>query len=124
MPTMASAVKDCAEHGGSNEDMEGDDDDDDDDLFEINLEAVNTIPPPHYWESCFTRTGNTLLANCLLPIADVSSAVPMEVPKACNSNTLSSSPGVSNFLMIVNSAPGKFMGFSSLGAFGLRQTRE
>ncbi|XP_034694843.1 coiled-coil domain-containing protein 1 [Vitis riparia] len=101
MPTMASAVKDCAEHGGSNEDMEGDDDDDDDDdddlfeinedmegdndddddLFEINLEAVNTIPPPHYWESCFTRTGNTLLANCLLPIADVSSAVPMEVPK-------------------------------------------
>lgn len=54
-------------------------DEDDEDLFEINLEIVNKIPPPqYYWESCyFTATTNTLLANCLLPAADVSSAVPI-----------------------------------------------
>ena len=128
---MASAVKDCAEHGGSNEvlavaDMEYDGDEEEeeeeDDLFEINLDAVNTIPPPHYWESCYTRTGNTLLANCLLPIADVSNAVPILVPS--NSNTFSSLRGMCNFLMIFNSAPGKVMGFTSLGAFGLRHARE
>lgn len=47
-------------------------------LFEIDLEAVNCISPPHYcWESCYTSTGNiALMANCLLPISDVSSAVP------------------------------------------------
>ncbi|GFQ06928.1 hypothetical protein PHJA_002836800 [Phtheirospermum japonicum] len=55
----------------------------DGDLFEINLEIVNKIPPPHYWDSYFTSTSNTLLANCLLPIADVSSAVPM-VMRACD----------------------------------------
>ncbi|KAJ7976110.1 WAT1-related protein [Quillaja saponaria] len=49
---------------------------DEDDLFEINLDAVNCIPPPHYWESYFTATGNALLANCLMPISDISSAVP------------------------------------------------
>ncbi|KAK2655313.1 hypothetical protein Ddye_008365 [Dipteronia dyeriana] len=54
--------------------------DEEDDLFEIDLEAVDSIPPvPHYWESYFTATTNTttLLANCLLPISDVSSAIPM-----------------------------------------------
>lgn len=113
---MASAVKDCPEQGGSNEvpaEMKLDDDEGhNDDLFEIDLEAVNTIPPPYYWESCFTRTGNTLLANCLLPIADVSSAVPMVAPKGCNStNTF-------NFLMICNSAARKSymgQGLTSLG---------
>ncbi|RDX91049.1 hypothetical protein CR513_27026, partial [Mucuna pruriens] len=45
------------------------------DLFEIDLEAVNCVPS-HY-ESYCTSTGNiALLANCLLPISDVSSAVP------------------------------------------------
>ncbi|KAI9090729.1 hypothetical protein K1719_028582 [Acacia pycnantha] len=48
----------------------------DEDLFEIDLEAVNAIPPPHYWESYYTSTGNALLANCLLPISDISVAVP------------------------------------------------
>ncbi|KZV27944.1 hypothetical protein F511_36674 [Dorcoceras hygrometricum] len=50
---------------------------DDDDLFEINLEVVDNIPPPFYWESCFTSTRSTLLANCLLPITDVARAVPI-----------------------------------------------
>lgn len=50
---------------------------DEDDLFEINLELVENIPPPFYWESCFTSTRSTLLANCLLPITDVSRAVPI-----------------------------------------------
>lgn len=52
----------------------------DEDLFEIDLEAVNAIPPPHYWESYNTSTGSALLANCLLPISDISDAVP-----ACSS---------------------------------------
>ncbi|KAK7278650.1 hypothetical protein RJT34_23684 [Clitoria ternatea] len=50
----------------------------DEDLFEIDLEAVNCIPQPHYWENYYTCTGNiALLANCLLPISDISSAVPV-----------------------------------------------
>lgn len=49
---------------------------DEGDLFEINLEIVNEIPPPQYYY--FTATTNTtLLANCLLPVADVSCAVPI-----------------------------------------------
>ncbi|KAK0585781.1 hypothetical protein LWI29_033953 [Acer saccharum] len=62
--------------------------DEEDDLFEIDLEAVDSIPPvPHYRESYFTATTNTttLLANCLLPISDVSSAIPM-VSTACVTN--------------------------------------
>ncbi|CAJ1969023.1 unnamed protein product [Sphenostylis stenocarpa] len=47
------------------------------DLFEIDLEAVTCVSPPCFWESCYTSTGNiALLANCLLPKSDVSSAVP------------------------------------------------
>ncbi|KAL3628219.1 hypothetical protein CASFOL_027265 [Castilleja foliolosa] len=53
------------------------------DLFEINLEIVDKIPSPHYWDGYFTSTKSTLLANCLLPIADVSRAVPM-VMRACD----------------------------------------
>ncbi|OWM82522.1 uncharacterized protein LOC116208775 [Punica granatum] len=51
---------------------------DEEDLFEIDLEAVNSIPPPkYYWGSyCANTTGTALLANCLLPAADISSAVP------------------------------------------------
>ncbi|KAF8403270.1 hypothetical protein HHK36_011371 [Tetracentron sinense] len=95
---MASPVEDCAqgkESKGLIEDI------DEDELFEIDLELLNNVPPPTYWEnyptptgnsflamvnkipqptyweSFPTATGNALLANCLLPIADVSSAVPM-----------------------------------------------
>nr|DAD39878.1 TPA_asm: hypothetical protein HUJ06_014201 [Nelumbo nucifera] len=49
----------------------------DDDLFEIDLEVVNNLPPPFYWESNSTATDCVLLANCLLPISDVSGAVPV-----------------------------------------------
>ncbi|CAI9780214.1 unnamed protein product [Fraxinus pennsylvanica] len=50
------------------------------DLFEINIEVVNKIPPPqYYWDRYFTTTSDTLLANCLLPISDVSRAIPMAV---------------------------------------------
>ncbi|CAA0837852.1 Unknown protein [Striga hermonthica] len=51
----------------------------DGDLFEINLEIVDKIPPTQYYSGSndFSATGNTLLANCLLPIADVSRAVPV-----------------------------------------------
>lgn len=54
----------------------------DDDLFEIDLEAVNSIisPPNFSDDTCgfFTTAGGaTLLANCLLPITDVSNAVPI-----------------------------------------------
>ncbi|EEF33641.1 conserved hypothetical protein [Ricinus communis] len=62
--------------------------DDEEELFEIDIEAVNSIPPPHYWESYFTAAGSSaLLANCLLPIADVSSAVPTP-STVCNALSL------------------------------------
>ncbi|GMJ13907.1 hypothetical protein HRI_005059900 [Hibiscus trionum] len=54
----------------------------DEELFEIDIEAANSIPPPHYWEAFFTATSSALLANCLLPISDLSTAIPM-VSKAC-----------------------------------------
>lgn len=50
------------------------------DLFEIDLEAIefpNLNPTKTIATS--TATANTLLANCLLPISDVSSAIPMVV---------------------------------------------
>ncbi|CAH8387177.1 unnamed protein product [Eruca vesicaria subsp. sativa] len=49
-----------------------------DDLFEINLEALSdTKSSPRYECQRFpTRTGSVLLANCLLPAADISGAVP------------------------------------------------
>lgn len=55
--------------------------DEEDDLFEINLEAVDKTPLPNYfWDdtSCFAATGGgtTRFANCLLPVEEVSSAVP------------------------------------------------
>lgn len=69
-------------NGGRKEEEE-----EEEDLFEINLEAVNSFPPPqNYWESYFATTGTTtssssacgaLMANCLLPISDVSNAVPI-----------------------------------------------
>ena len=82
---MASAIKEeISEHGGTSsltqslKEME----DEEEELFEINLEAVDCIPPPHYWEAFFTATSSALLANCLLPISDLSSAIPT-VSTAC-----------------------------------------
>lgn len=79
-------------------------DEEEEDLFEINLEIFNKIPPPEYcWESYFTATttSNTLLANCLLPIADVSSAVPM-VMRACDAllSTREDQSSAASFVMM------------------------
>ncbi|CAK7329851.1 unnamed protein product [Dovyalis caffra] len=44
-------------------------------LFEIDFEVIDSLPPPQYnWENYFTASGSALLANCLLPIADLSTA--------------------------------------------------
>ncbi|KAK3445594.1 hypothetical protein EUGRSUZ_A01506 [Eucalyptus grandis] len=72
--------------------------DEEDDLFEINLDAVDKTPPPNYfWDDayCFAAaavavaaagSGTTRFANCLLPVEEVSSAVPAkssdEVPRS------------------------------------------
>ncbi|KAJ4829120.1 hypothetical protein Tsubulata_035896 [Turnera subulata] len=85
---MASAIpRDCSHHGESGNKTRDVGVEEEEELFEINLEAVNSIPPPHYWESYFTATRSALLANCLLPIADVSCAVPAS-PTACNTLSL------------------------------------
>lgn len=74
---MAYTVEGSAESIEVTQDMSVDEEED---LFEIDLEAVNCIPPPHYWESYYTSSpGSALLANCLLPISDISSAVPISL---------------------------------------------
>jgi len=87
----------------------------DDDLFEIDLERVNCIPPlPYnYWESnYFISTGEALLANCLLPISDISSAVP-----ACNNAV--SFAGNTNVFVITEPKPlGEYLRLPFLGDFG------
>ncbi|KAK4745485.1 hypothetical protein SAY87_011797 [Trapa incisa] len=52
---------------------------DEDDLFEIDLDAADSFPPPrYYWGSHFTdNPGMARFANCLLPVADVTRAVPV-----------------------------------------------
>ncbi|KAG2682946.1 hypothetical protein I3843_10G008600 [Carya illinoinensis] len=121
---MASVSEDAAEHDTHTKvlaDME------DEDLFEINLEAVDSIPPPHYWDSYFTATGNALLANCLLPISDVSGAVPIVskdvsgtvpgVSKLCSALSLA---GTANFVMITEPMPlGELLRLPFMGAFGV-----
>ncbi|RZC90397.1 hypothetical protein C5167_036239, partial [Papaver somniferum] len=70
------------EHRGFEEEEE--DRADDEELFEIDLDAVNRIPATTYWEGCLSlsRSENTvLLGNCLLPISEISKAVPMLSPK-------------------------------------------
>ncbi|KAG5238831.1 hypothetical protein IMY05_009G0083300 [Salix suchowensis] len=59
---------------------EEEEEEEEEDLFEIDIHAVYSIPSPKYHRvSYFPATATALLANCLLPIADLSSAVP--VPK-------------------------------------------
>ncbi|PRQ43869.1 hypothetical protein RchiOBHm_Chr3g0473001 [Rosa chinensis] len=66
-----------AEHAGLSRCHILSDMEDEDDLFEIDLEAVESIPPPQYnWDRYFTAAGDVLLANCLLPITDISRAIP------------------------------------------------
>uniref|UniRef100_A0A803MQE8 Uncharacterized protein n=1 Tax=Chenopodium quinoa TaxID=63459 RepID=A0A803MQE8_CHEQI len=50
----------------------------DEELFDIDLALVDNIPPPnYYWENYVMSTGNALLANCLLPVTHLSTAVPV-----------------------------------------------
>ncbi|CAO2824053.1 unnamed protein product [Amaranthus hypochondriacus] len=51
---------------------------DDEELFDIDLGVVDNIPPPDYqWDHSVLSTRSALLANCLLPVSDLSSAVPV-----------------------------------------------
>lgn len=110
---MASVFRYSAEASKDQVNME-----DEDDLFEIDLEAVSSIPPPHYWDSGVTATRSALLANCLLPISDLSCAVPM-VSRACSALSFA---GTGNVVMIVEPMPlGNPFQLSSFGSFGIQQ---
>ncbi|KAF3441678.1 hypothetical protein FNV43_RR15593 [Rhamnella rubrinervis] len=115
---MADVVRDTArvELADSSGDMIANMEDDED-LFEIDLEAVHSIPPPYYWDSYVTATGNARMANCLVPISDVSSAVPM-VSKACDALSLA---GTVKILTAMKPMPlEKPLGLPFLGALGLQ----
>jgi len=80
-----SSLRGSQHHGKVSQNFEVEEEED---LFEIDLEAVNCVSPPRFWESCYTSTGNiALLANCLLPKSHVSSAVPA-VSSAGNTNVV------------------------------------
>lgn len=107
---MTSMDGDPAEHDSVS--TNGLADMEDEDLFEINLEAVNSIPPPHYWDSYFTTSGSALLANCLLPISDVSGAVPIvskdvpnAVPMVSKSSNVLSLAGAANLVVVAEPMP-------------------
>ncbi|XVF07693.1 hypothetical protein REPUB_Repub06bG0161900 [Reevesia pubescens] len=118
---MASAIKEeVSEHeGGSSSQTQSltEMEDNEEELFEINLEAVDSIPPPHYWEAFFTATSSALLANCLLPISDLNSAIPA-VSTVCSS-TLSREGRLANIAMVAESMPGKCFGIQFMEAFGI-----
>ncbi|XP_061361918.1 uncharacterized protein LOC133305694 [Gastrolobium bilobum] len=106
---MTSSIKGSTEHREVSKDFGMEEDED---LFEIDLEAVNCIPPPHYWESYYTSTGNALLANCLMPISEISCAVP-----ACNAVSFA---GKSNVLFMTEAMSlGEYLRLPFLGPLGL-----
>ena len=108
---MTSSVEESAKHTQSAEQMAMEDDED---LFEIDLNAVDCIvPQPDYCENYHTSTGIALLANCLLPIADISSAVP-----ASNAMSLA---GTSNIFLIAEPAMslGEYLRLPFLRALGI-----
>ncbi|XP_022767114.1 uncharacterized protein LOC111311733 [Durio zibethinus] len=118
---MASAIKEeLSGHGSGTSakiqsliiEME----DEEEELFEINLEAVNSIPPPHYWEAFFTATSSALLANCLLPISDLSSAV----PTVSTAYTTLSREGLTNIVIVAESLPRKICGIQFMESFGVQ----
>ncbi|CAH2062579.1 unnamed protein product [Thlaspi arvense] len=84
------------------------------DLFEIDLEVVNNLSPPHYWDSNSTATNHALLANCLLPISDISGAVPM-VSKSRTCEALPPPSGV----VFAEPVKGKFLGYPSMDPLSL-----
>lgn len=69
----ANVPKQCRGEEGSEEDGE-----EEDDLFEINLDSVSDALSSRRCDfpRFPARTGSVLLANCLLPAADISGAVP------------------------------------------------
>ncbi|KAI4300459.1 hypothetical protein L6164_033836 [Bauhinia variegata] len=82
---------------------------DDEDLFEIDLDAVNCIPPPRYGHSYNTSTQSALLANCLLPISDILSSVPA-------SHAAAALPGTTNVFLITDSMSlGEYLRLPFLG---------
>jgi hypothetical protein len=122
---MAFVVEDPAEYDTSSKglpDME------DDELFEINLEAVSCIPPPLYWDSYLTSTENALMANCLLPISEVSGAVPIAskdvsssavsmASQSCNALSLT---GTVNLVMMSEPMPlGELLRLPFMAAIGV-----
>ncbi|KAL1331902.1 hypothetical protein AAHE18_02G194300 [Arachis hypogaea] len=102
-------------------------DDDDEDLFEIDLELVNCISSspskPHYYNTATTSTTNSnystgkknaLLANCLMPISDISSAIP-----ACNkSKNISSNNNNYNVVISESFSLEEYLRLPFLGDIG------
>nr|GMD82165.1 uncharacterized protein LOC109155132 isoform X1 [Ipomoea batatas] len=88
------------------EDKEEEEEDDEDELFEIDLAVVDSLPPPRYcWDDdedgrFSAATRSALLANCLLPIAQLSCAVPMAAKAG-------------DALLLEPSTPERVSGFSS-----------
>ncbi|PSR98506.1 WAT1-related protein [Actinidia chinensis var. chinensis] len=111
-PQPPRSIADLANMGEYEEEEE--------ELFEIDLEFVNSIPPPHYWDlnsmlgvdskfSNFTVTSNALLANCLLPISDLSNAIPIA----------SKAPANPSVIVLSESVSLKFLGFPAFGAISM-----
>lgn len=113
--TMTTSFEDSALHTKAFQEI---DMEEDDDLFEIDLEAVNAMPPPQYWESYHTSTGNALLANCLLPISDISVAVP-----ACSSACVAGTTEVLQDVSLEPVSLEEYLGLPFLGAFELLNQR-
>ncbi|KVH90362.1 uncharacterized protein LOC112522191 [Cynara cardunculus var. scolymus] len=92
---------------------EEEEEEEEEELFEIDLEAVGDLAPPYYWESYLTATADyTLFANCLVPVADVSSAIPMGNPKQSWLG-----PGSGRVIWVREAQPlQKFVGISYLDA--------
>ncbi|XP_055808651.1 uncharacterized protein LOC129877194 [Solanum dulcamara] len=85
--------------------MPKEEEEEEEEFFEIDLELVNnyfSASHNYNWESYFTASTSstcTLLANCLLPIADVSCAIPTST-KACDA-----------FISLTPSGGSPFLGF-------------
>lgn len=90
------------------------------DLFEIDLDAVPPITQ-YYWESCsyITSTRNiALLANCLMPISHISSAIPASLAGNNNNNN-------TNVVLVTEPKPlGEYLRLPFLEAFGLKDDQE
>ncbi|XAR69735.1 hypothetical protein NMG60_11001440 [Bertholletia excelsa] len=113
---MASTLGDFSQVGKEVVHMEEEEEEEEEEeLFEIDLEVVNNLPPPHYWDSISTATNHALLANCLLPISDISGAVPI-VFKSMASEPLLPLPPPSGVVVFAEPVTGKSLGYPSMDA--------